>query len=44
MNEYIALLEKYKEHIREYDEGDKLRLFFGVLKHFNKNEVIKYNS
>ena len=36
MNEYIALIDHYKEHISEYDEGDNLRKFFGVLKHFNK--------
>ena len=35
MNEYIALIDNYKEHIAEYDEGDNLRKFFGMLKHFN---------
>lgn len=38
MGEYVALLEQYKQHNLEYDEGDKLRLFFGVLKNFNYNE------
>ncbi len=42
MGEYIELLEKYKNSQREYDEGDKLKLFFGVLKHFNDNEVIDF--
>lgn len=40
MNEYVALIEKYKEHVADYDEGDSLRKFFGVLKHFNGNESI----
>jgi hypothetical protein len=41
MNEYVALLEHWKLHVAEYDEGDNLRKFFGVLKHFNKQEDIK---
>ena len=40
MNEYIALLEQYKESIQEYNEGDELKLFFGVLRKFNDNENI----
>ena len=43
MGEYIALLEKYKNSQTEYDEGDKLKLFFGVLKHFNENEIIDFS-
>jgi hypothetical protein len=42
MNEYVALLEKYKDFVAEYDNGDQLRMFFGVLKHFNKNEDISF--
>ena len=37
MGEYIELLEGYKEHHKEFDEGDGLRMFLGVLKHFNSN-------
>ena len=40
MGEYIALLESYKQHHEEFDEGDQLRMFLGVLKHFNNNEEI----
>ena len=39
--EYIALLEEYKEHNKEYDEGDSLRRFLGMLKHFNGNEEME---
>tara|TARA_B110000285_G_C15009305_1_gene555569 strand:- start:210 stop:368 length:159 start_codon:yes stop_codon:yes gene_type:complete len=38
MGEYIALLDNYKEMMKDFDEGDKLRLFFGTLKHFNYSE------
>ena len=40
MNEYIALLEQFKESKQEYNEGDELKLFFGVLRKFNDNENI----
>lgn len=43
MNEYIALLDSYKEHTKEFDEHDQLRLFFGVLSNFNENEAIEIN-
>lgn len=39
--EYIELLDRYKKNQHEYDEGDKLKLFFGVLYHFNNNCDIK---
>ena len=42
MNEYVALLDHWKLHKADYDEGDKLRMWFGTLKHFNKKEDIKY--
>ena len=41
MNEYIALLDNYKEHNKDLEEHDKLRLFFGVLMHFNENEALE---
>ena len=37
MGQYIELLDRYKASQEEYDEGDKLILFIGVLKHFNEN-------
>ena len=37
MNEYVNLLDQYKERQRDHDEGDLLKLFFGVLFHFNNN-------
>ena len=40
MNEYIELLGQYKDSIEEYNEGDELKLFFGVLRKFNDNENI----
>ena len=40
MGEYIALLDSYKLQNADLDEGDKLRLFFGVLSHFNENEAL----
>jgi hypothetical protein len=43
MGEYIELLEGYKEHHKEFDEGDGLRMFLGVLKHFNSNEEMDYD-
>lgn len=43
MGEYIALLEGYKEHNKEFDEGDGLRKFLGVLKHFNSNEEMDFD-
>ena len=43
MGEYISLLEQYKDSQLEYDEGDRLKLFFGVLKHFNNNVVVEYD-
>lgn len=43
MGEYINLLEQYKDSQLEYDEGDHLKLFFGVLAHFNNNVVIEYD-
>jgi hypothetical protein len=42
MGEYINLLEQYKISNYEHDEGDHLKLFFGVLKHFNNNVEIDY--
>jgi hypothetical protein len=43
MNEYIALLDNYKEMMKDFDQGDELRLFFGTLTHFNYNEELKRN-
>jgi len=40
MGEYIELLEGFKQHSAEFDEGDGLRMFLGVLKHFNSNEEV----
>ena len=40
MGEYIALLDSYKEMNKDFDDGDKLRLFFGTLRHFNNNEEL----
>jgi hypothetical protein len=42
MGEYIALLDSYKEMMKDYDEGDELRLFFGTLRHFNNNEELDF--
>ena len=41
MGEYGALLDEYKTSNEEYEEGDKLKLFFGVMRNFNDNEEIK---
>ena len=40
MGEYITLLDNFKELSKDFDEGDKLRLFFGTLRHFNYNEEL----
>ena len=40
MGEYITLLDSYKQLHKDFDEGDRLRLFFGVLRNFNENESI----
>jgi len=40
MGEYGALLEEYKLSNQEYEEGDKLKLFFGVMRKFNHNETL----
>ena len=40
MGEYGALLDEYKTSNEEYEEGDKLKLFFGVMRKFNDNEEI----
>lgn len=42
MNEYIDLLAQYKVSKQEYNEGDKLKQFFGVLRKFNDNETIDF--
>ena len=44
MGEYIELLDRYKASQEEYDEGDKLILFFGVLKHYNENVAINFQD
>ena len=42
MGEYSALLEQYKEHNSDFDDGDQLRLFFNVIKRFNKEEAFNF--
>jgi hypothetical protein len=42
MNEYNSLIDQYNASQQEYDEGDQLKLFFVVMKHFNENESIDY--
>ena len=42
MNELIDIITRYKATIEEYDEGDRLKLFIGVLTHFNDNELVNY--
>ena len=42
MNEYTSLLDQYNASQQEYDEGDQLKLFFVVMKHFNENEGIDF--
>jgi len=37
---YGELLSQYEENNADYDEGERLQLFFGVLKKFNDNEAI----
>ena len=41
MGEYITLLDNYKIMMKDFDDGDKLRLFFGTLRHFNFNEELE---
>ena len=43
LNEYTSLLDQYNASHQEYDEGDQLKLFFVVMKHFNENENIESN-
>jgi len=42
MNEYNSLIDQYNASQQEYDEGDQLKLFFVVMKHFNENEGIDF--
>ena len=40
MNEFNDILIKWKSSQQEFGEGDKLKLFLGVLQRFNENECI----
>lgn len=42
MNEYTSLLDQHNASHQQYDEGDQLKLFFVVMKHFNENEAIDF--
>ena len=41
MGVYGEILERFKDVDSEFEETDKLYLFFGVIKHFNENEGLK---
>lgn len=41
MSIFVDILGQYKNHINDFDEGDKLIKFFGTLQKFNHNEPIE---
>jgi hypothetical protein len=44
MNEFNDILVKLKASQQDFDEGDKLKQFLGVLIHFNENEQVNYKK
>ena len=44
MNEFIDILVLFKNSDLDFGEGDKLKLFLGVLNKFNENEQIEYKK
>ena len=41
MGEFIAMLESVKDLQAEYEEGERLAIFFGVQTTFNRGDIIK---
>lgn len=43
MGNFIEILETFKSVNQDFDDGDHLSKFFGLIKQFNKGQNIDYN-